>query len=57
MIGAVKRIDRAMLRPGLRDSPAKMATSSNPDSAPNVILLNTLRLKTEGDGETNRSEW
>src|SRR6266849_3179569 len=52
MTGAVKRMDRARFRPGLRDSPAKTATYSKPDKAPKVILLKTLRLKRVRGGRT-----
>ena len=44
-------------RAGLRDSPAKMAAYSNPQSAPKVILLKTLRLKSVSGGVTRRSGW
>jgi hypothetical protein len=55
MTGAVIRMERPMLRAGLRDSPAKMATYSKPLSAPNVILLKTLSVKTVSGGATRRS--
>ncbi len=55
MSGAVKRMERARLRPGLRDSPAKIATISKPDKAPKVILLKTLRLKSVSGGMTSGS--
>ena len=42
-----------MLRPGLWDSPAKVATVSKPDKAPKVILLKTLRLNKVMEGRTN----
>src|SRR5579872_70078 len=57
MAGAVITIDRPILRTGLRDSPAKMATYSKPLSAPKVILLKTLSVKTVRGGATRRSGW
>ena len=38
MIGAASQTDRAIVRSGLRHSPAWIATYSNPPSAPNPIL-------------------
>src|SRR5579859_204687 len=57
MAGAVITIERPILRTGLRDSPAKMATYSKPLSAPKVILLKTLSVKTVSGGATRRSGW
>src|SRR5579863_3013649 len=55
--GAVIRMDRAMFREGLCDSPAKIATYSKLLSAPKVILLNTLKVNTVSGGATKRRGW
>jgi len=57
IIGMAIRVARAMLRAGLRDSPAKMVTVSKPESAPNVILAKTLRLNRVSGGSTSRAGW
>jgi hypothetical protein len=57
IIGVAIRVARAMLRAGLRDSPAKMVTVSKPERAPNVILAKTLRLNRVRGGSTSRAGW
>ena len=53
--GEVRITERGRLRSGLRHSAAKIAMYSNPHSAPKVILLNTLNVKTESGGMTRRN--
>ena len=48
-------MERAILRAGLRDSPAKIATVSKPDNAPKVILLKMLKLNKVIGGKTSGS--
>src|SRR5260370_40541336 len=57
MKGAVMRTERVRLRTGLRVSPAKMAMYSKPLSAPNIILVKTLRLNMVIGGITRRRGW
>ena len=53
MMGAAMRTERPMFLAGARVSPARMATYSNPLSAPSAILLKILRLKSEAVGRTH----
>ena len=53
MMGAAMRTERPMFFAGARVSPARMATYSNPLSAPRAILLKMLRLKSEAVGRTH----
>src|SRR5262249_11734787 len=58
MIGAAMITDRPMLRAGVRHSPARMATYSNPVSAPSASLVKILRLwvrRSGWDGESDGS--
>src|SRR5260370_10136659 len=57
MKGGVMRDGRVRLRTGLRVSPAKMAMYSKPLSAPNIILVKTLRLNMVIGGITRRRGW
>src|SRR6185312_3839643 len=50
MMGAEIATDRPMVRAGLRHSPARMATYSNPLSAPTVIWPKMARLNHDGLG-------
>src|SRR5262245_58493223 len=60
MIGAAMITERPMLRAGVRHSPARMVTYSNPVSAPSASLVKMLRLcvkrsgwDDENDGSAN----
>src|SRR5262245_42325496 len=58
MIGAAMITERPMLRAGVRHSPARMATYSNPVSAPSASLEKMLRLRVRcsgWDGENDGS--
>ena len=57
MIGVAITTDRAIVRTGLRHSPAWMATYSKPPSAPNPILPSRLRLMSEATGAAVASGW
>src|SRR5690348_16835227 len=57
MIGVATTTEREMLRPGSRDSPAMMATHSNPLSAPMPNLPSTLALKSDILGTPVASGW
>src|SRR5262245_53588744 len=58
MIGAAMITERPMLRAGVRHSPARMATYSNPVRAPSASLVKMLRLwvrRSGWDGENDGS--
>src|SRR2546421_12560612 len=57
MIGAEIQTERLMLREGARHSPARMAMSSKPDSAPTASLLQTLRLRLLISGRLSENGW
>ena len=57
MIGAASTTDHAMLRTGLRHSPAWIATYSKPPNAPNPILPRRLRLMIDTTGIAVASGW